>query len=158
MSAAPLLIWVVRNYAVSGTFAGERGPSPYPFFNNLQVALSIIGGWLFTWRVGAALRIALVGVLIVTLAWMYIRQRRVPPGSAAGIFGQKMMPAFIFIMVYTAAMVVLSSIVALDAMNSRFIIPVFVPLTWVVVGLAENLRRLPRSPRQDRTNRAPGLL
>lgn len=141
ISVAPMILWLIRNYAVSGTLAGERGPSPFPFIDNLTKLLSIIAGWLFTQRVGETPRIVLLGMLALGLVLMFILQRRKRYRlESTGVGFHAVMPIVVFIVIYCSAMIILSSTVALDRMNGRFLVPVFAPLVWLVVSGVENLR------------------
>src|SRR5439155_16852335 len=46
VSSAPMLVWMGRNYLVSGTLAGVRVPSPYTLSVNLKLTAAAFATWI----------------------------------------------------------------------------------------------------------------
>lgn len=103
LASVPLLVWLARNYAVSGTLAGPRDPSPYPLAANLEaVALGL-------------LVMAAPAALAIVALWHRIRR---------GPFPQAVVPPLLFAGVYLAFLVAMSTLVAYDPINQRLLAPV----------------------------------
>jgi hypothetical protein len=93
ISAAPMSVWVIRNYIVSGTLLGVRLPSTYPLMLNIKRTLQSVYTWvqpdkLLTQYMGVSLLrlmklfALLVPVLIAAalLIFLLLRLRAFLPG------------------------------------------------------------------------------
>lgn len=133
ISGTPLGGWVIRNYHISGTFFGARPPSPYTFFQNISFVFQTLSDWYLPDKnlFRAFSLFSGVGLMIgsrLTENWQRIYK---------GL--HKYMPLFLFVFLYTAALVFSSSIAAFDQIGDRLLSPIYIPLTLCLFIFLEDL-------------------
>jgi len=139
ISILPVGIWLIRNYAVSGTFLGPRAPAMFGLSRILKFAFDTLVSWYLP---GAILKhpsiLFLVGAGIGFLAGFHSRGtwariRTLPAGIA------KVAPVLLFLITYLAFMVVSSATTEVSPLESRLMSPIYVPLTLLLLMLADQL-------------------
>lgn len=119
VSGAPLLLWIVRNAAVTGTFFGPRFDTEYTVFAALTDTGQQLLGWFLPWRVATlpllppALAAGLAGAAAGAVLW-----RR--PSAAA--------VCLTFAGTYLALLLYSVTHMQLDVVGDRMLVPVFAPL------------------------------
>lgn len=144
VSAMPLGLWMLRNYAVSGTFFGPRWPSKFTLAD--AVTLTIRG--LFSWLVpdrflqyrfaltGLSLAtITIFGMIIVYLVKFVSKEDR----SRLQAIIPQIGPIVIFIAVYTTFLITSSITIAYDAIGIRLLSPIHVPTLILMLSFAQKL-------------------
>jgi hypothetical protein len=125
ISSLLLIINLARNYSVSGTMTGNREKAIKTLSENMHDAGSVFYDglpFLHQHYTGAA---ALTGFIIAALAFVciknFLRNRRLTTfeDMAAG-----------FSLLYLLFIVVTASISRFEALNSRFLSPIFIPLLY----------------------------
>ncbi len=146
-ATAPLLVWWIRNYSLSGTFMGQVLPSQTSFTQNLLLFGEALWASVFPLGVVSRIPSALTGGLcaLIILGYALALGRRVlrAPYKLAG--AQHV--AAIFAGLYSALLVYTSTTTLYDAINVRLISPMFVPaVLWVGLLVHEHsfgrMRRL----------------
>lgn len=132
ISSLPTVIYIIRNYLVSGTLVGMRSPSGISLSTNIYRAVKTIAGWLFpvvrnerplaTW--GLALLAVAAFILGVVILVQIIRHKEQRPALVT-LTG--------FCIFYSLYMAVTASKVAFDPISDRYMIPVMVPLLSLLV-------------------------
>jgi len=134
VSLLPTLLWLVRNAAITGSAAGNRGASDYTLLQNLGYMLQVLSLWILPERIPMAARAGVVVVLaLAVLVWLLRRRGGEGPQRA------EVNAMALFAVVYVGATVVALSLVALDRMNTRYLIPSYVPLALVLFAAADSL-------------------
>lgn len=128
----PTVLYIIRNYLVSGTLVGMRSPSGISLSTNLFRAVKTIAGWLFpvvrnekpleTWWLALLALVAIVvGVLVLVQLFKHGEKR----AALVTLIG--------FCIFYSFYMAVSASKVAFDPISDRYMIPVMVPLLSLLV-------------------------
>jgi len=139
ISILPIGIWVMRNYAVSGTFLGPRAQSTSGLSQILKFAFDTLSSWYLP---GAILKhpsiLFLVGAGIGFLAGFHSRgtwakMRTLLPEIT------KVAPVLLFLITYLAFMVVSSATTAVSPLEGRLLSPIYVPMTLLLLMLADKL-------------------
>jgi hypothetical protein len=143
ISSVPVLIWTARNYIVSGTFVGVRIPSEYPLKLNVLRTAQSIYAWI---KPESMLQIEMDDRLLVLaqvfavilpvvsiLALLYLICKEIV--RRQGLLGAKSFYIFFnaaFIAIYIVYLVMSATTVAFEPINSRYLVPVFIPAVFIV--------------------------
>ncbi len=125
VAGMPLGFWLVRNYAVSGTLFGPRAPSQLGVLHNVLDTFKTISFW-YTPRIGAVMFLFAMAFFLVCVG---IRNNWSSAKAALGT----VLPVGLFVIIYTAFLVVSSSITSYDQINSRLLCPIYVPVSLVAL-------------------------
>jgi hypothetical protein len=141
IAVAPFAAWLLRNYIVSGTFAGPRGPSSQSLTENISLVFQVLTGWFVPSEV-ERLPLLLTDVAVAGL-WLL----------ALGLFGfllwstrdrwregWPIVPLVVFGVVYTAFLIYSASTVYYAPLDTRFLTPLWMPLILSVFFLADKAR------------------
>jgi 4-amino-4-deoxy-L-arabinose transferase-like glycosyltransferase len=133
----PTIAWMVRNAVVAGSAWGSRAPASVSVVDNITFMTNIVATWMFPEAIPAPVRVGTIVLLAVFLAiWVAtrgIRQQR-----------ENVLPLVFFVVAYLVLLLAVASTVALDRMNNRFLVPVYVPavvLTFVALDDLLHRRR-----------------
>jgi len=139
--AAPLL-WMARNIDATGDPMGPRADASASPFVNVKRVANELSQWVATDVAPPAVRavaLAAVGLAGIALILALARGRvAVPRGWT------KAVPLALFVATYVVYLVGSASIVAFAAINTRFLVPVFVPTIVLGAWLVDELLRVPR--------------
>lgn len=152
VAAAPMGLWLLRNYLLTGTVAGDRLPSGY----SLPALLGEMAGRLWRegllyldspWIPGLSLAaLALAAAALAAVGYVSAGERRNPSDwRPCHIFGG-------FALVYLAVLVSVMMWVDLVAVQSRFLVPLYVPFLIAAVVALDRLLAC------EREGRLPGSL
>lgn len=169
ISSIPMGAWIVRNYTVSGTLLGVRLPSTYTLRQNIKRTLESIYTWvqpdkLLSQHIGASslsavkLFTILVPVLIIAAFVIFMIRRLFIFLSAGklseglkntGLKGENtgradgtLFPIAFFTMfsvIYIVYLIASATSVAFEPINSRYLIPVYLPMVLSVLAAADLL-------------------
>ncbi len=132
----PLAAWLVRNVLVSGTLTGPRYVSPRPIWYNLGLALKTYANWFVLLRPGSWLVWPLTAALVVASGLLCFVAWRGQAGGKAALLCRALILAFV---VYTALLVIASSLTSFDLIDDRLLVPVYPLLIVAVLSGAERL-------------------
>jgi len=143
LSVAPLGVWIVRNYLVSGTFLGVRDPETWkPMENLLDIGFKA-ARWFVPYQLSS--HPAFWVVLVVGLAVVVLVRRKRLVRPLAGVEPEPITFALIlFPIIYLAAMVVLTK--SIDHKNilydDRLYLPAYFPLLVLFLLVIRLMLRL----------------
>jgi hypothetical protein len=144
LSLAPLGLWLVHIYRLTGTPFGHRGPSGYSFAGSVILCVKTLLWWYLP--ANGAKYIALAGITVALVVIISLRavRTRVLSGIAATFRNHP--PALLFLAAFPAV-VVIAATRGVDV-DSRMLSPIYIPATLILLELAVRLL----SPLQLSTN------
>ena len=162
LSAIPMGIWVIRNYLVSGTLLGVRLPSAFTLRQNIKRSLEAIYTWvqpdkLLTQHTDTLLLndlklFAILLPIIVAAAFIaslarslaeYPATRKLPTELKQE--SVKFLPIIFFTVysvIYLVYLIASATLVAFEPINSRYLIPVYLPVLLTLSIAADYLYSL----------------
>lgn len=132
ISAFPLGLWLIRNYAITGTFFGLRGSSTFTCSQNLAFLINSLLYWYIPARIADhRLILMIVGTAAVLFTGLSLRKGW-QDGKA---MLRQIYPIVMFVVTYTAFLVISSTTTAYDQIDSRLLSPIYVPLLlfWLIL-------------------------
>ena len=159
VAALPVCLWLLRNHLLSETFVGTRTAGIWSFSENAERAVLTLGAWGIPWRrPGLGLEwlisaIPLLAVVGLALAWGWSSSRR--RGFRETISCLKLLDPFVrvlavYIIVYVAFILMVSTAIRIDPVNDRLLVPAFVPLALLGGFVVQRLIALSESDRGGR--------
>jgi hypothetical protein len=136
ISFLPLGLWMIRNFAISGTLFGPRLPSDHTIPQSIEFTSNVLLSWFVPAAIIAHRSLLLVSSLVIGflmgLVWKgdFARWRT--------LFVQ-LASILLFIVIYTAVLIASSSTAAIDPIDDRYLSPIFVPLSIFLFVLVEQL-------------------
>lgn len=159
VAALPVSLWLLRNLLMSGTVAGGRTTGEWTFAENVERGVLTLGKWVLPWRSpDQSLDLLISGVSLLVVAgfalawgWWSWRRRGVRDTISWLKLGDPLVLTLCaYMTVYFAFMVAVSTAIRIDAIGSRLLVPMFVPLV-LVAGFV--VARLIAMARRDRGGR-----
>jgi hypothetical protein len=134
-SPIPLVINLVRNAEVSGTFTGIRQKGITPLIQNLHYFGDILSDWLPVPKNNYFLPIVvtLACILFLLLAFLFLYRKR------GGYHSYEIISA-VFSLVYIGFMLLSATVSRYEQFSSRLLSPLFIPMIWGITGLFPGLR------------------
>lgn len=120
----PFALWLLRNYAFSGTFFGPREPSVFTFSQNVWMASQMILLWYFPKQLlkqHSVITLALfagIGIPFLKAQKQFFNGLAAPAG----------MPV-LFVILYTGFLIFSSTTTAFDQIDHRLLSPIAVPIS-----------------------------
>ena len=143
ISATPLAIWLLRNYAVASTFIGDRDPSMYTFQQNVLFVLNSLSKIFLPEIIPLPLRVTIVGFGASILLAAIFFSLRFESKRAAGARLRQVWPVVLVGFIYISLLIVSASASFTERIDSaRFIAPIYVfvvLLAFIGVESASNL-------------------
>ncbi|MFV2045151.1 MAG: hypothetical protein ACC700_18195 [Anaerolineales bacterium] len=136
ISALPIGLWLIRNYAISSTLFGPRASSTFTFFQNLAFVFNGLLYWYIPRRIAEhRIIMAVVGGGVSLYIGLSLR------GSWQGmkVRLRQINPVILFALIYTTFLVITSTTTAYDQINNRLLSPIYVPLTLLLLISAQAL-------------------
>jgi hypothetical protein len=136
------VVWMIRNQRTTGNPMGPRAESSATALGNVRRVADELAEWTATRLTPALLRLPLFVAVVVALGlvvvWLWPRGARRPRDWPA------MVPVTVFIVVYVIYLIGSASVVAFAAIDTRFMVPVYVPLVVFGAWAFERIKgRLP---------------
>lgn len=133
LSILPMIIWMARNYSVSGTLLGVRDPHTWSPDQNLQDILFKASRWFIPYQLSSRILFwaALAAVLLILLALNY---RRRATAIATGSLRPTTLVLILFSVIYLSAMVVLTK--SVDHKNISYDDRLYLPAFFSLLLLA----------------------
>lgn len=139
ISLTPLLFWMWRNQAATGTYLGQRGGASSSFFNNLVHFSDSVSSWFLPETFHPEVRVIAVGVLIIlAIAWYF---RKNLADIVKNGFSQILLVNWGFLLVYAGYLLFASSLVAFDVITHRMTSPIYIPLVVSVIFAVAQTRK-----------------
>lgn len=128
ISLFPAILWVVKNYLVSGTPFGLRGSSLYGLFEVLFISIETFLYWVFP-----------VVMLLTLTIFLFLGLRKESDSGGSNILS-KIDIHLLFIGLFLIVTFISSTISAFDRLNNRLLFPIFIPLLIVCLVSVEQLK------------------
>lgn len=136
LTALPLVLWLTRSYLLTGTLAGPRRPSALTFLENLS---SVFTTSLYWYMPRAITEQHLLFIVISAGFCLFVGFSLKQNWQGIKVRLQQLTPVILFIITYIAFLVISSTIVGYDHIRDRLLSPIYVPLTLVLLILADTL-------------------
>lgn len=134
ISIIPITVYLIRNYFLSGTFAGSRPTSKFSLWQNISFTYNTILSWYSPKRVFFdssifALLLIIAGLLVV---WIILLNRKKILRILVKYFN-----LISVIIIYLLFLIFSSTTVAYNTIGNRLLSPVFIPITvfLLILGL-----------------------
>lgn len=121
ISCAPMAVWVLRNFLLSGTFTGGRSPGSYTLADNLWLSLQVFRNWssfltpLFTY-------IASVFLIVLVLITFFLEKEK---KQTERNIQWDLPAAALYVILYAVALLASATGAAMDPINDRLWSPVY---------------------------------
>jgi hypothetical protein len=115
-------LYVLRNYAVSGTPLGSRSPSVMAFAQNVDLVTQVVFSWFLPWRISAFETLLLIAFGVLG-AMVWSRRKHI-----VGVLRDSpniVLLSATFSAAYTVFIVWTSTTTAYDHINSRLLAPIY---------------------------------
>lgn len=135
VSCAPMAVWVLRNFLISGTFTGGRSPGYFTLADNLWLSFLVFRNWSsFLTPLFAYIASILFVILVCIPFFLEKKKKQTEPN------GQWDLPAVsLFVLFYAAALLASATGAAMDPINDRLWAPVFPFWVLTLVFLIDRL-------------------
>jgi len=154
LSLAPLGLWAVRNYRLTETFFGDRGPFRLMLVDNVIVCAKTMLSWYLFGLASTFVVLAWIAVLTITVLSSRTAIRRLTRSLKAIFIGQ--LPTVLFLVTYT---IMLLMAAARDAViDSRLLSTIYIPATLVVLKLIWDLFSQTQLPAIASVRKIPAVL
>jgi 4-amino-4-deoxy-L-arabinose transferase-like glycosyltransferase len=136
----PLALWLGRNYLLTGTLTGERGPSACGLRLVGYSLVSSLAGWF----VSPALlpRVSLVALVILPIGGFVTYINLQPNKSICDLSSLHMRSFLLFTVIYVLHLVSSACSVAFDSIGNRLLSPVYVPILLLIGAATGRMSRL----------------
>lgn len=166
ISSLPLGIWIIRNYIVSSTLLGVRIPSPYTLRQNIERTFNAISTWvqpdnylkanvpasmIHIMRVFSVSLPLFIAAIFICRSVKDIISGCMHKGSCIPLsrssyksVKQDQFPIVFFTtfsVLYLAYLIACATKVAFEPINSRYVVPIYVPIILTVLTAADQLYR-----------------
>lgn len=128
VSSGPLVIFLIRNYLLTGTFAGDRSESVVGLLPQVLTAFNSLSKWYFP--LDGVMRIMIITTVLVILAFLIITFKELK----SVVKEKQIIMSFVFIAIYFVSTVFLSTITVIDSLGHRLLSPVYVPALIILVS------------------------
>mgnify|MGYP006295360883 FL=1 len=139
ISGAPIVMWLARNWFISGTLTGQRYPAQVALWENVSRAGSTLAMMFLPDEIvalvpGAAWFLAVIGLAsgLVCYAGRQRKQEGLPRSSPTT------KALSVFLIVYVTGLLITATLIRFDPIGMRLLSPVYVPLVLLaLVSLAD---------------------
>jgi len=138
ISVLPISVWVIRNYFISGTLVGLRAASSYTLFENLRFFYNTVFPWYLPFN---SIVISFILIFLVVAIWILFKssEHRSWNRDAFNLIG----PSLLFVVLYSAVILVSSTTTAYDKISDRLLSPIYIPVIFTLFFITDKiLRRL----------------
>ncbi|MBN8545680.1 MAG: glycosyltransferase family 39 protein [Ignavibacteria bacterium] len=116
IAVVPAVLWLIRNFTVSGTPFGERGSSMYNIIDVTLISTETFLYWVFPF-------LLLLPVILYAAA-RYLKVTETPFSD----FARRSDIQLLFTVLFISATIISCTVSAFDRLNNRLLFPAFIPL------------------------------
>lgn len=140
LSSLPMIIWVIRNFVISGTLTGMRQISQYTLVENLHAIILNVFKWYFPVQVASRQfrAIEIIGIVILTILLIDNYYRMGKP-KLNKLFSPLQIDLILFILLYIILLLSTSKTGFWQLIDNRYLSPVFIPLTLLLLSWAQSI-------------------
>lgn len=128
IAVVPLCLWLLRNYAISGSLTGDRPASNRSLTTSIGLAVDIITNWALPSRIPITLRATIVMLLLIVLILTLIFAHRRNIMRIDSRHYKQLLPILLFIPLYSVFLITSVSLSALSPIDNRYLAPIYVPM------------------------------
>ncbi|NMB96297.1 MAG: hypothetical protein GYA02_06760 [Clostridiaceae bacterium] len=151
ISSIPILMWIIRNYVLTGTLMGDRVPSQKSLVENINLFFDTITLWIAP-VYSRNLSYLILGILtflaiIIIIACNFnilskcsaedntnsINNKSVVNSVDAKDNVNKITILFAFIVIYSAYMIFSATVISIDSINNRLLSPIYPALVLLII-------------------------
>lgn len=136
ISALPLGLWLIRNYAISSTLFGPRASSAFTLSQNLIFLFNSLLYWYIPGRIKEHRSILMI---VSAGAGLFIGLSLRDGWQGVKVRLRQISPIVLFAIIYIAFLVISSTTIAYDKIDDRLLSSIYVPLTLLLLILAQAL-------------------
>ncbi|MFY9402019.1 MAG: hypothetical protein WAQ07_01240 [Candidatus Omnitrophota bacterium] len=138
ISTSIFSIWPIRNYILTQTFFGTRFPSDFTLLQNIYYTFDTLTLWFLPSNMPFLIRGITVGLLILLIITLTFY--RYLKSNEEGINRiRQVLPAGIFLLVYTIFLIISGARFAFDRINLRLLSPIYIFTIFLILVNIENL-------------------
>lgn len=136
ISILPTGIWLIRNFIISGTLLGHRGPSTYTLHQNLTATFETVHNWSFFPPKGVFGIILLIIFIILMAGFigrLLTKGKILNLGTRMKLIG----PVALYFVIYISFLIYSSTSYSFDPINWRLLTPIYIPATLLLLFLID---------------------
>ena len=137
ISCAPMAVWVIRNFLISGTFTGGRSPGYFTLGDNLWLSMLVFKGWSSYITPLFAYIAAILLILLICIPFFLEKQETKPEQKSH----RDLLTAASYTLLYGVVLLASATGAAMDPINDRLWAPVFPFWVLTLVFLMDVLIR-----------------
>jgi hypothetical protein len=134
ITCIPIGLWIIRNFSLSGTFVGQRADSSYTLSENINFSSNTFFQWYLPVQITILQLIFAAMAIIVLLGTALIKWK-----ENTLIVLRKISPYLIFILFYSAIIIISSTTTAYDHIANRLLAPVYVPILIILLYMCDKI-------------------
>jgi hypothetical protein len=138
LAASAPILWMYRNVDAGRNAMGPRAEASATLAGNVRRVANEVSQWVGTQLAPAPVRALVLGAVLIALAVLVVALVRKPSNVPSDL--RSMVPLVLVVVVYVGYLVASASIVAFGAINTRFLVPVFVPVVILGAWTFERVR------------------
>jgi hypothetical protein len=138
ISVLPISVWVIRNYFISGTLVGLRAASSYTLLENFTFFYNTVSPWYLPFN---SIVISFILIFLVFAIWILFKSSKQKSWNrdVINLIG----PSLMFVVLYSAVILVSSTTTAYDKISDRLLSPIYIPVIFTLFFITDKiLRRL----------------
>ena len=143
ISTFPIGIWVIRNYSVSGSLFGTHTSSIFTLQQNLVSTLYTLLSWYLPHKLFIIYPVypKLYSLIFLFLAIGFFIGvcKKIIDWNKAKVIPTQINLFMLFLLIYIPFLVLTSTLIAIDSIGDRFLAPIYVPGTLILLYVAEKL-------------------
>jgi 4-amino-4-deoxy-L-arabinose transferase-like glycosyltransferase len=137
-AAAPLALYLARNYYLSGTLTGVRSAAGRPLHANVSHTYDVLTSWFSPDQFGIGFyKLGLIALAIVTVV-LFIGYRRRSIRLRAGA-DPLVFPLLVWVVIYPAGFIVNTTLRDLTPIDDRYLAPLYIPMIGLVFAALDRL-------------------
>ena len=130
LSVIPISVWLIRNYIISETFAGDRGTSRFSFLTNIYRTIKVILNWCLPGYFGEH-KMFFVIILLTIVLFGALLFRKIKYHALHLKFETPIsLILILFITVYLFLLILAETFKAQSAIDSRLLSPIYIPIIF----------------------------
>ncbi len=134
ISSLPLGLWLIRDYFILGSFFAVASPV-FSLKDNLNSTLNTILNWYVPIKLGNRFFFIIISAIIL---FLYLLGKKIGLQKIKNVLN-KMGVLILYILIYSVFLIITSSVIAIDRMSDRLIVPIFIPLVFLIILTSEKL-------------------
>ncbi|MHB8905189.1 MAG: hypothetical protein ACYC6D_03580 [Melioribacteraceae bacterium] len=135
VAVSPIIVWITRNYFISGTLVGQRAASSYTLFENTKFLFSTVSSWYIPSNL---LGIYFLLILLIIAGRFFIGFDR--SKSSLTELLKQIGPTLLFVSLYVGVIVVSSTTTAYDRISDRLLSPIYIPIIFILFFVSDKIR------------------